>query len=95
MRAGLQIWDASGRQLLDTDDRTGLVLGFVDTGGVSGSRTVQGPPGQVFFFSLPRGSIQRGGKTARVVVENRTISWSYIVGRGEYAVPVRIIYGVR
>lgn len=94
MGLGLQIWDASGTQVLDTSWRMGRVLGQLTANGTNGSVNIpdlsQGTPWAI--------AITNGAQTISVPpvtsFSGTTLNWSYDQGTGGTVYAATIIYGV-
>lgn len=101
MSVGLQIWDASGRLILDGKSRAGRVVGIVPTGGVDGSVAADMSGGEPFWAFMPEQLFYRvsGAEPSPVVAINAGgVSWSYSPnssGSNAYTrVPGWIVFGV-
>ncbi|HDR8947249.1 TPA: hypothetical protein QDA71_004278 [Burkholderia vietnamiensis] len=101
MTAGLQIWDGSGRLLLDATSRSGRVLGmsYIDGSGNPGSVSADLSSGTPFWCFQPDfmiKNIYNNAPPPLVSMSSTGVSWNYSgSGGGGYA-PVSgwLIYGV-
>ncbi|WP_076881868.1 hypothetical protein [Burkholderia pseudomallei] len=101
MSVGLQIWDASGRLILDGKSRAGRVVGIVPTGGVDGGVAADMSGGEPFWAFMPEQLFYRvsGAEPSPFVAINAGgVSWSYSPnssGSNAYTrVPGWIVFGV-
>ena len=98
MPQGLQIFDASGRVVFDTNDRLAGGVVVISTGTASGSHTMTPGAGQSveYVYNYPNTWIPAGqaSRWPDITVSGNTITWAY-----NSAVPVAqrmpvTIYGV-
>lgn len=100
MAAGLQIYDGSGRLILDAQSRAGRVAGIVATGGNDGGVSVDLSSGQPFWAFMPERIFYRvsGAEPPPIVsIDSSGIRWAYGPNPGSNAytrVPGWIVYGV-
>lgn len=95
MPSGLQIFDAGGQVVLDTNTRVGTVIGALHTGVYNGSINVPGfALGQPFFTSMALDPGIHANLPPTVNVSGTTLSWVFDVPG---AVPNQncvVVYGV-
>lgn len=80
MAAGIQVWDAQGRNLLDTNDRVGRLLGVVREVTSNGSRSVAGFSQGIPFATFTLSSVESRLTSAdypRLTVSGNTLSWAF------------------
>ncbi|WP_185731199.1 MULTISPECIES: hypothetical protein [unclassified Burkholderia] len=101
MTAGLQIFDGSGRLILDAKSRAGRVIGIVPTGGVDGRVAADMSGGEPFWAFMPQQIFYRvsGAEPSPVVSIDRSgVSWSYSANSDNSPAYVRvpgwIVFGV-
>lgn len=77
MPSGMQLWNSSGNLVLDTNTRTGFILGRVDiistnqNGSVTNSGFSDGTP---FYFAVS--STDQGQTSPNVTFSGTTMSWT-------------------
>jgi hypothetical protein len=95
MGLGLQIWDASGTQVLDTSWRMGRVLGqltgITQNGSVNIPDLSQGTPWAFAFNTTGVGGV---GTNAYVTFSGTTMSWTFDSMASSSPFPTIIVYGV-
>ncbi|GGA05486.1 hypothetical protein GCM10011408_28050 [Dyella caseinilytica] len=95
MGLGLQIWDESGTQVLDSSWRMGRVLGQLTGITSNGSQNIpdlsQGAPwGLAYQTSIPSSP----AVGAFVTFNGTTMSWAFDSAAGSSPFPTTIVYGV-
>lgn len=95
MPQGLQIWDAAGNIVLDTNYRTARRLGSVVTGTSNGSLYIPDfVQGQPFFISEPLLDNVAYFVLPNVVISGYTLSWSFPSQEASSRNSMSIAYGV-
>lgn len=92
MTAGLQCFDAQGRLTFAATDRLARVLGYVSTGGQSGTTTHDGLPGNQPYFAFFPDYSSSGTRWPAISISGNTLSWSYSNASGN--VPGFILFGI-
>ncbi|WP_342352409.1 hypothetical protein [Burkholderia aenigmatica] len=100
MAVGLQIFDGSGRPILDAMSRAGRVVGIVHTGGRDGNAASDMSGGEPFWSFMPEQIFYRvsgAEPSPQVSIDSSGIRWAYSQNSGSNAytrVPGWIVYGV-
>lgn len=96
MSYGLQVFDATGAILVDTNDRLGKILGSVSVGSSPGSISVPDFSLGTPFYFLRANSPQQGSFPPTITISGATISWSTPSGYNSYwdRTPGTIFYGI-
>ena len=95
MPVGLQIWDAAGNIVLDTNYRTARRLGSVVTGTSNGSLSIPDlVQGQPFFISEPLLNNVAYYVLPNVTISGTTLSWSFPSQYPSSRNSMSITYGV-
>ncbi|MCO1358815.1 hypothetical protein L0Y97_07810 [Burkholderia multivorans] len=100
MTAGLQIFDAAGRVILDGTTRCGRLRGMVWLGGSDGSQQADLSGGEPFWAFMPEWLFQHISMKApvpNVEINSGGVRWWYSMdGGNDYRTPVFgwLIYGV-
>lgn len=79
MPQGLQVWDATGRIVLDTSNRVTKIVGRVYLSGVAGSLIVPGLLGNNVFFNFNPDpySARIDNAFPAITLSGQTVAWSY------------------
>lgn len=94
MPSGIQVFDANGRAILDTNDSITRIVGTVAISkGSSGSVAIPTDQGRPFYRLISRGAT---GYTAlpNVSVNNGSISWNYNGVNLNLANDAFLVYGL-
>lgn len=90
MPQGLQIWDASGNLIFDTNTAAGRVLGIVNvTAAAAGSTTNAGLTTGTPFWYFQTTTTQYFSKVPTITVSGTTLSWDDVSETNGF-----IVYGV-
>lgn len=95
MPAGLRVWDAEGRLIVDLTSRLGRIIGQIDVGATqSGSVTVPGGFGQVWVYPIQNDSM---GYTPTITLQADGLTFNYAPNPNfpGGARAATILYGVR
>jgi hypothetical protein len=103
MAAGLQIWDASGRLVVDFTSRLSRIIdsvylnGSAASGSVTNAALSQGTPFLAFQQESVWGYIDGDVSRPNFTVSGNTISWTYTAAFGTHNQRIKgwLFYGVR
>lgn len=103
MAAGIQIWDASGRLVVDFTSRLSRIISsvYIDgssaSGSVSNAALSQGTPFLAFQQENVWGYIDGDVPRPIFTVSGNTISWAYTAGFGTHTQRIKgwLFFGVR
>jgi len=91
MAAGLECYDAQGRLMFLATDRLAFVLGYVATGGASGSAISDALLNNQSFFAFFPDYNSSNTNFPVIGISGSTITWSY--SNASPGVPGYIIFG--
>lgn len=95
MPNGLQVWDASGRLIVDTSARVGTFVGTVNSGTSSGSTWTDTAKGTPWAYATPVEEPQLGHLLPDIWFEGNTLVWEFGNVQWTTNKPVIITYGFR